>query len=462
MKKTFSIIIITCALLGIKASAQSFTSSPYSRFGLGDIAGNAFQPGVAMGGTGIALRTNHSINSINPASYSAFDTLSFIFDVTVIGKFTTYKTDLQSNKINNVDLSHFSAGFPITKWWGSSFGLSPYSNVGYNISESVVIDTLNLANTYKGNGGLNQFFIGNAFRLFTKVDTVSKVLAENKKLTFYNTNSLSVGFNTSYFFGALERHTASVFPEEGNLFDMYTTNKTIINDIGFRIGAQYTFNRQEITNSERKNKYTIIAGFTFDNQNDLNAKNTSMVTKYLNIGGTVKIDTIENQVNNKGDVRLPMNIGVGLAFISHERLTFAIDYRWQQWSAARFFNQNDSLNDSHTISFGTQIAPDPNRQNNYLKMINYRFGCHYTQSYLNLRNTDITDYGFSLGLGLPITKPDKSDVSGLRRRLPPIVNVALEIGQRGTTANSLIKETYFQVSLNLSLYDIWFIKRRFN
>lgn len=462
MKKTFSIIIITCALLGFKASAQSFTSSPYSRFGVGDLAGNAFQPGVAMGGTGIALRSNHSINSLNPASYTAFDTLSFVFDVTVIGKFTKYQTESQSNRINNVDLSHFSAGFPITKWWGSSFGLSPYSNVGYNISESVSLDTVNLENTYKGSGGINQFYIGNSFKLFTKTDTVLKNLAENKKLTIYNTNSLSVGVNASYLFGALERHTASVFPSEANLFDMYSSNKTIVNDLGFRFGAQYTFNRQIVTNSERKNKYTIIAGFTFDNKNDLTAKNTSLVTKYLNIGGTVKIDTIENQINNKGDIRLPMNIGVGLALITHERLTFAFDYRWQQWSAARFFNQNDSLNDSHTISFGTQLEPDPHSQNSYFKMIHYRFGGHFTKSYLNLRNNNITDYGISIGLGLPITKPDKSDVSGLRRRLPPVVNIAFEVGQRGTTLNSLIKENYYQISLNLSLYDIWFIKRRFN
>ncbi|MBI5538604.1 MAG: hypothetical protein HY951_00985 [Bacteroidia bacterium] len=462
MKKTFSIIIILCAMLGIKAGAQSFSSSPYSRFGIGDLAGNSFQPGLAMGGTGIALRSNHAINSINPASYTAFDTLSFIFDISVTGRFTTYKSDAVSNKVNNIDLSHFSAGFPVTKWWASSIGLSPYSNVGYDISDIKTIDTLNLENTYRGNGGINQFYIGNAFRLFTKSDTLTRILEENKKLTFYNTKSLSVGFNTSYYFGALERHTSSVFPDEANVFDMYTSDKIIINDLGFRFGAQYIYNHQEITRTERKNKYTIIAGFTFDNQNDMNAKNTSMVTKYLNIGGTVKIDTIENQVNKKGAIRFPMNVGVGFAYISKDRVTFALDYRWQQWSAARFFNINDSLSDSHTLAFGTQINPDPFRQNNYLKMIHYRLGVHYTKSYLNLRNTNITDYGFSLGFGLPLRKPDKGEVSGLRKKLPTIINVALEVGQRGTTANSLIKENYFQVTVNLSLYDIWFVKRRFN
>ena len=140
----------------------------------------------------------------------------------------------------------------------------------------------------------------------------------------------------------------------------------------------------------------------------------------------------------------------------------ALDYRWQQWSAARFFGVNDSLKDSHTISFGSQIIPDPLRQHKYLKMVNYRFGAHYTQSYLKLHGQNINEYGISLGLGLPIRKPDKSEFTGIRKKLPPMFNIAFEYGQRGTLKENLIQEKYFQISVNLSLYDIWFVKRRFN
>jgi hypothetical protein len=157
-----------------------------------------------------------------------------------------------------------------------------------------------------------------------------------------------------------------------------------------------------------------------------------------------------------------MNLGVGLAYISHDKYTFAIDYRWQQWSAARFFGVNDSLIDSQTLSAGIQIVPDPYRQHKYLKMVNYRLGGHYTQSYLNIRGQKINDVGLSFGLGLPIRKPDKSEFTGIRRKLPPVINIAVEIGQRGTQNKNLIKESYIQFSLNFSLYDIWFVKRKFN
>ncbi len=461
MHKTVILLIFFCAFLSVKVNAQSFSSSPYSRFGIGDISGISYVPGLGMGGTGIALRSNHFVNNSNPSSYTSFDTLSFIFDLGVTGRFETFSTNQQKQKVNNIDLTNFSTGFPVTRWWGASIGLIPYSNVGYNISDNINIDTLYLENTYKGMGGINQFIIGNGFRLFTKTDTLQKKSSE-KTLTYYNTKSLSLGVNSSYYFGSLERKTASVFPDEGYLFDMYTTNRTIINDFGFRFGAQYVYNRQEIKGSERNNKYTLIAGITFDNENKVNAKNTSLVTKYLNLGGRVIIDTIENQVNKKGNITFPMNLGVGLAFVSHDKYTFALDYRWQQWSAARFFGANDSLIDSHTLSFGTQIVPDPYRQRSYLKMVNYRLGGHYTQSYLSIRGQKINDIGFSFGLGLPIRKPDKSEFTGIRRKLPPVINIAVEIGQRGTLNESLIKENYIQFSLNLSLYDIWFVKRRFN
>jgi len=457
----YKIAFFLCSILSLQAWAQSFTSSPYSRFGVGDITSNSFQPGVAMGGTAIAQRTNHSVNFNNPASYTAFDSLSFVFDISLTNKNINYITNTQSSKDNNTNINHFALGFPVTKRWFSSIGLVPYSNVGYNISESIPIDTFNLQNTYKGTGGINQFIIGNAFKIFTLGDTLIKETSGINTI-YYNTKVLSFGINSSFLFGALERHTASVFPDEAYLFDMYTSNKTIVNDFAFKFGLQYTYNRIEINKLDKINKYTIITGFTFDNQNDVNAHNTSLVTKYLNIGGSVTIDTIENQINEKGNIRFPMNIGAGFAFINREKLTFAIDYKWQQWSTARFFGNNDSLVNSQSIAAGLQFIPESNRQNKYYKMINYRIGGHYTKTYLNIRNQNINDYGISFGLGLPIRKPDKSEVSSLRKKLPPMINIAVEIGQRGTVKNDLIKEKYVQISLNLSLYDIWFIKRKFN
>jgi hypothetical protein len=109
-------LFLFCTFVSIEAGAQSFSSSPYSRFGVGDLSGSLFQPGIAMGGTSIALRNNHAINSSNPASYTSFDTLSFIFDVAMTGKYVNYATNSMTDENKNVDISYLTMGFPITKW----------------------------------------------------------------------------------------------------------------------------------------------------------------------------------------------------------------------------------------------------------------------------------------------------------------------------------------------------------
>ena len=56
------------------------TYTPYSLYGLGEIS----KPGTAMnkgmGGIGTAVRNNRYINSMNPASITARDTLAFMLD----------------------------------------------------------------------------------------------------------------------------------------------------------------------------------------------------------------------------------------------------------------------------------------------------------------------------------------------------------------------------------------------
>ena len=40
-----------------------------------------------------------------------------------------------------------------------------------------------------------------------------------------------------------------------------------------------------------------------------------------------------------------------------------------------------------------------------------------------------------------------------------MMNISLEYGQKGKTANNLIKENYFGVKVGFDINDIWFRKR---
>ena len=64
----------------IAALAQSGSNSPYTRYGFGQLSDQHFGNSKAMGGISYGLRNGLQINASNPASYSAVDSLTFIFD----------------------------------------------------------------------------------------------------------------------------------------------------------------------------------------------------------------------------------------------------------------------------------------------------------------------------------------------------------------------------------------------
>jgi hypothetical protein len=81
------------------SKAQNNTNSPYSKFGIGDLANTSYGRNTAIGGTGIGIRDQFFLNLKNPASLTAIDTLSFLFETGVSGAYTSSST---SNATENI------------------------------------------------------------------------------------------------------------------------------------------------------------------------------------------------------------------------------------------------------------------------------------------------------------------------------------------------------------------------
>ena len=79
LSKTLAIVCMA-VIPAIPAPAQNGSNSSYSRFGLGTLCDPSQTANRAMGGVGYGLRNGQRVNMLNPASYSAIDSLSFIFD----------------------------------------------------------------------------------------------------------------------------------------------------------------------------------------------------------------------------------------------------------------------------------------------------------------------------------------------------------------------------------------------
>jgi len=159
-KKIYVIFLVLNVFFSVYTFSQTRISSPYSRYGLGDLQNAKYIGNLAMGGIGIAFRQPSSVNYSNPASYTVFDTNAFVLETGINSQTVKLSTNNQNQRSNYTSLSHLAFGFPVTKWWGSSIGLLPYSHVGYKISNYETLSEIGkIKYLYEGSGGLNQFYV---------------------------------------------------------------------------------------------------------------------------------------------------------------------------------------------------------------------------------------------------------------------------------------------------------------
>ncbi|PLW94616.1 MAG: hypothetical protein C0592_02205 [Marinilabiliales bacterium] len=429
MKKLVSAATLLLTLISV--SAQTLIESPYSRYGLGEINTNTNAHYFSMGGTSIGFRSPFQINTANPASYSAFDSLAFLFTGGFIGQYSMQESDGAKAYPVSISFNSFAFGFRLAPFWGTAFGLQPYSSVGYEMSSSHELDSVSSYNAvYSGSGGLNKVWWGNSFKLLP---------------------GLSIGANTSYLFGTIERERKIVFDSAG----FYNTKNTVsrfINDFSFDAGLQYQFIIKRDTGALNNHTWLTL-GAVAGLPGSLHASEDNLTQRYWVYGGAdYVIDTISVINNVEGEVSLPLYYGAGIA-INNRKWTLGADFRMQDWSSYEAFGESDSLQNSMSLSIGGSLIPDNSSIAKYYKKITYMAGFHYDKTYLQLRGTQLTKIGISFGMVLPL-KPVYQNRSSIK--------LGFEVGQMGTTDQSLIKEQYFRFVFGINIKEHWFEKRRYN
>jgi len=416
--------ILAFVTISGQISAQNRISSPYSRFGIGDLLSNNGVFNMAMGGISYGVYSPYFVNNSNPASYVAFDSLSFIFDVGAFAKLSTLSNQNISQKANFASLGNLKFGFPVTKWWKSSFGLQPYSMTGYSMLDSQVdANQGNVNFLYEGDGGISQFYFGSNYSL---------------------TRNLSVGFNLSYLFGTLNKSSRSEFPDSLLKLNYNVLNSAKVHDVYLDYGL---FFHKQLASGLQYN-----AGLVFSTNSNISATENRLGYTYF-IGSTgVELirDTVLNEPEVKGNILLPANAGFGFSLGKTDKWMAGADIQWQQWEKFKYFGVSDSLKNSLRISVGGSYTPSITTVSGYWQRITYRAGLKYSSSYLELRGKNIDEFGISLGVGLPLPRTRST------------INLAAEFGTRGTTSNNLIKDNYVKFTLGLSIFERWFIIRKYD
>ncbi len=414
MKLIYQILIISSLLNSLALHAQTITSSPYSMYGIGEIVPNGFGQSKAMGGAGIALSSNLSLNNINPASYHSIDSLFFLLEAGIDGRQSTFSDGIHKQYNHSVNFSYFALGFRITPWWSNSLGLAPFSSVGNNINSTKAIEgsSDNFNVNLQGTGGINQYYWGNSFKIV---------------------KNLYVGLNISYLLGTIkqtESLTSGYF--SGSL---RTEDKMTLNKLYLTYGIQYSFNIN-------KNIKTTVGGI-FGNKDQMGLKHD--ITIFDNAS-----DTLEHNLIQQSSFTLPQYYGLGASFKIGDKLLIASDYKFYRWSQSASLQPNVKFVNSTNYCIGAELMPSTSFRASYIAKMKYRLGAYLNNSYLVIQGQQIQDKGFSAGIGLPVSNKF-------------YINLAYQIGQRGAAKNNgFITEKYQTLMFNVSFSDIWFLKPKFD
>lgn len=427
LNKKYSLAFTVLFAITCNVMAQSTINSPYSKYGVGNLKGSYLPQQRAIGNLGYGISTigaYQNLNISNPASYSALRLT--VFDVGV----TTYSQALNKGSLSersfNASLSHLTMAVPVSKKSALSFGILPYSNLGYEFNNSgAKVDTFSVDHIYSGEGGLTKAYLGYGMSL---------------------SKHFSVGVNMSYIFGNLKEIKATEFPKYVGFFNSNTINNNAVGGLNFDFGTQYT----AFLNT--KTKLTI--GYTGGVKTQLNTKYSQLSTRYYSSGESdFRTDTTTYINEVKGNLTLPANHNFGFSIERQNKWLIGADLRLANWSDFDKTGSTDNLNNSWGFSVGGQITPNVNAVTNYLKLIDYRFGLSYDKTYLTLGTQDINVKAINFGLGLPL-------ISG--RNAFYKINFATEIGSRGTLNNNLVKENFINFHLGFTINDKWFQKYKYD
>lgn len=412
--------------------AQNGTASPYSLGGLGDVTfrGNAINR--MMGGLSVYSDSIHA-NINNPASLGELKLTTF--SVGLHYKETQLSSNETKERTTSGSLDYIAVSIP-TKRFAFSFGIMPYSSVGYQL-QSIVNendDNLNtILNRYEGKGGINKTFLSAGVKIF---------------------KGFNLGLRANYNFGSIS--TEASRQEENIDFGTYLVNESEISGLDYQLSAHIKLPLGQKGEIDLFGAYSPEHELSSDNSRVIFTRSVST----QNVGSAQEIDLESLGLNT-----IQLTIGDERTY----GLSVGQDKKWMlgaQFTAIASGNfrndfiqlENVSYENSSRLSIGGFYLPNYSSITSYWKRIVFRAGFRQETTGIMINNTSLEETGISFGASLPLggfyTATNVSGFSSL--------NVGLEIGKRGVSTGSLVEENYWTLRVGFSLNDLWFIKKVYN
>ena len=432
------IILAVFLIVSFSVSAQDGTYgaySPYSIYGIGDISKEGTAYNKSMGGTGIANRNRKFINYLNPAAVTARDTLSFMADFGLVQSNTVFKQgDIRSGH-NTFNIYDFIMSFPIYRSSAFMVGITPYSDMGYDFSSiendpGIIGNTGNIAYDSYGIGGVYQAFIGAGVTFWKK---------------------LSLGAEAIYYFGNMDKVTKMDYSDE-SYRSLHSGSEITVRGVTGKFGLQY---EQKLGGD-----VSMIVGATYKMGTKMNGYSTNF--RYATQSSVT--DSLRHSVDTLGarNMRFADEIGVGISIKGGEKWSAEFDYLRSNWTGSGFekvpgFSVNGqggvskfTSTVSQSFRAGFEFIPNRNDIRYYFKTCSYRFGVYYDQAYYKFDGNNVNSMGITLGMTLPVYQGHNG------------ISLGVDVGQRASARNNMIRERYATFVIGFNIHDIWFRKIQYN
>lgn len=424
---------------GISAYSQAYGSfTPYSIFGVGDLycCGSAYTN--SMGGVGIATRNNHFINPVNPAAVTARDSLAFMADISLYQDGRLFRQGEMKSSSSTANIGDLILSFPIYRSSAMMVGVMPYSSTGFGYIDNCLDDELvsqmgDIRYSATGQGALYQAFVAGAVTFWDKI---------------------SIGAEAIYCFGTTEKAYYETISDASYLGSNNGYN-LVLKGLTGKFGLQFS---QKIGNG------TLTAGATYRLATNLKGS----VEGYRYSSGTAATDTLYHNISNLGtganEVRLGSEKGFGINYSKKGVWMAELNYTRSDWTGTRMDRVDGFAGNlipgtgslifttsiSQGFNAGFEFIPNSSDIRYYFNRCAYRAGAYYKSDYFKLDGHDITSYGVTLGMTLPVFRW----YNGL--------SLGVELGRRGSVADNLIRETVFKFNIGVNIFDIWFQKPKYN
>jgi len=423
MKRFF---VLPLLAVGYFLNAQTIGNSPYAAFGIGDVKYDNTTDVSAMGGISTAYiwDFNNNFNFSNPAANKNLELTSIKIEGSNENNF--FRSDFENRKVTKHSsyLSNISVSFPLSPKVKFGLGYQPYSSKKYSVlTNETSADGVIKANLFSGEG------------------TVSTVQAG---VSYQITPEFALGLRSNYYFGNLYDINELTY-STAELINGYTT-KNKIKTFNFTLGTAY----QKLLATDRK--LTLGATYSFGNTGQLETQYTNS-TYFYTVGQTKNNETIVDQKFSQDKNLIPMELSLGAGYGRDAKWFFGTQFDYKK-GKINFLPTDFSNENSFKFSAGGWYLPNYNNFRSYFSRVIYRYGAYYEKGNLVYKGSNINQFAVTAGATFPFENRSANRMSG--------IDLAVELGQRGTLQNNLIRQNFVNLKIGINFADKWFMKRLYD